>query len=979
VRVPENKGAPLTRQEDALGKELIGYGSESFEPIDTDFGNQPKRTWSDYTNKYSLIGRLKSLTKNSSVNLNNDEQKFSVKYSRLSNADMKYIDTEKLRISRMNKDDKEWDDIQGKRREAYGDDYVDRNYTFDEKNIREWTDSSGRYNTQARLYSTLKNDVTLVTDKDKKITLPLSKLSAKDIDYVDRMIQYKRRDIKMDKFEAEYNASTGAPGWGYDDAGRPTRKEDYKAPDKIGGYQFDPVTGRVMGGSGNFGPRPTRTFKIEDGRATPISSPSQPLPKFASGIKPAVITDANREAVISRARVALAQNKKRNEITKTSQYYAEKLGFDPSITEADLYNKLDKLRAQPNPIQPINNQPPGLPGDGLPVKPNIGSPTVKPPVSAASPTVKPPVSAGKYPKADGTRTDELAEADQSIFTTQDLITQANETNRVYVLAAQIARYRLAVQQGIDYKTGLPLKAKQKPVTKQHGGLINYLADGGILTSGGSSILFQNGKTVSPVNDPDLTPMEAIDRSIKAIRDFPPGAPTKPVGILFDLFDAVSDTFIGISRLGGGLMGKSISNYSKLGGDSAFSDTLDQDSTTEIHRGLARLQSAGLNIAKIFDDTTGYKIFTPALEKNAELQDDLYKDKIASASANGVKWGVVALDGASSVLSSVAGGEASTGGIKALKELALNRTAGTRSALLLDQQLNNLEKAIGVVDSMAGKPKDAAELLNNTYAITSGKYDGKTERRSKSAQSSIQSVPPLDPWAVTHYNSGGQVAYASNGQLINFQPKGTDTVPAMLTPGEFVINKKSTSKHLDLLRSINSGAYSHGDIVKQFNRGGSVLPNYYMTGNKVQNSSSYNNFNFGQFMQKLTGQISSAITESIKRTQTDPGNQQNVSQRSNGVSIDSKVFDSIGTLSIKLQNIVDGLAKLNIPSQITLTGKHDINVIINGDSVLNKLKPEMQDIVMKALKDGFQKLTNVNNPLPSDKLINPFDIQGPTQL
>jgi TP901 family phage tail tape measure protein len=44
----------------------------------------------------------------------------------------------------------------------------------------------------------------------------------------------------------------------------------------------------------------------------------------------------------------------------------------------------------------------------------------------------------------------------------------------------------------------------------------------------------------------------------------------------------------------------------------------------------------------------------------------------------------------------------------------------------------------------------------------------------------------------------------------------DTVPAMLTPGEFVINKDSTRKNLDLLRSVNNGTirgYADGDIVE----------------------------------------------------------------------------------------------------------------------------------------------------------------------
>jgi hypothetical protein len=69
-------------------------------------------------------------------------------------------------------------------------------------------------------------------------------------------------------------------------------------------------------------------------------------------------------------------------------------------------------------------------------------------------------------------------------------------------------------------------------------------------------------------------------------------------------------------------------------------------------------------------------------------------------------------------------------------------------------------------------------------------------------------------------TGGPV-YASNGQLINFQPRGTDVVPAMLTPGEFVVNRTAASQNLPLLRSINSGNYSTGGKVSYFSEGDSV--------------------------------------------------------------------------------------------------------------------------------------------------------------
>lgn len=55
------------------------------------------------------------------------------------------------------------------------------------------------------------------------------------------------------------------------------------------------------------------------------------------------------------------------------------------------------------------------------------------------------------------------------------------------------------------------------------------------------------------------------------------------------------------------------------------------------------------------------------------------------------------------------------------------------------------------------------------------------------------------------NSGGGVPGSGN----------TDTVPAMLTPGEFVVNKKATKNNLGLLKDINSGK------IQRFNDGGEV--------------------------------------------------------------------------------------------------------------------------------------------------------------
>ena len=64
-----------------------------------------------------------------------------------------------------------------------------------------------------------------------------------------------------------------------------------------------------------------------------------------------------------------------------------------------------------------------------------------------------------------------------------------------------------------------------------------------------------------------------------------------------------------------------------------------------------------------------------------------------------------------------------------------------------------------------------------------------------------------------FNTGGPV-YASTGKLVNYQPKGTDTVPAMLTPGEYVINKDSAE-------AIGTNNLNRLNSIKGYNKGGRV--------------------------------------------------------------------------------------------------------------------------------------------------------------
>lgn len=67
-----------------------------------------------------------------------------------------------------------------------------------------------------------------------------------------------------------------------------------------------------------------------------------------------------------------------------------------------------------------------------------------------------------------------------------------------------------------------------------------------------------------------------------------------------------------------------------------------------------------------------------------------------------------------------------------------------------------------------------------------------------------SMVGLDP---ARHATGGIVNYLAGGgrpRLYDMQPRGTDTVPAMLTPGEYVVNAKATAANLGLLQAINGG-------------------------------------------------------------------------------------------------------------------------------------------------------------------------------
>ena len=85
----------------------------------------------------------------------------------------------------------------------------------------------------------------------------------------------------------------------------------------------------------------------------------------------------------------------------------------------------------------------------------------------------------------------------------------------------------------------------------------------------------------------------------------------------------------------------------------------------------------------------------------------------------------------------------------------------------------------------------------------------------------QGVNPAGPKVGASLNARGGLIYANNGVFV---PRGTDTVPAMLTPGEFVVRRQSVQRgnNLQILRAMNgggAGGYQYGGEVEYLRRGG----------------------------------------------------------------------------------------------------------------------------------------------------------------
>jgi hypothetical protein len=198
-------------------------------------------------------------------------------------------------------------------------------------------------------------------------------------------------------------------------------------------------------------------------------------------------------------------------------------------------------------------------------------------------------------------------------------------------------------------------------------------------------------------------------------------------------------------------------------------------------------------------------------------------------------------------------------------------------------------------------------------------------------------------------SNGGVVYASNGALISARNMGTDSVPAMLTPGEFVVNKNAASSHMGLLQSINR---SKGGSVNYLANGGFVAPRYYSAGAAVgptgtvkqNNNGGVSNGGSGSsFNEEILADFKSQFTEAVSTL---------------GSYIDSfsQSASAFGGASETINSSVSrfGETASNIPAELNITGSlsTNMNVNHNGAQAFQSIQPAMEQYAMNNIKEAF---------------------------
>ncbi|OKH50464.1 hypothetical protein NIES2101_19210 [Calothrix sp. HK-06] len=134
-----------------------------------------------------------------------------------------------------------------------------------------------------------------------------------------------------------------------------------------------------------------------------------------------------------------------------------------------------------------------------------------------------------------------------------------------------------------------------------------------------------------------------------------------------------------------------------------------------------------------------------------------------------------------------------------------------NVVIVDENLVIHEQALPEISTKIVDDLDTETLTNITDSknILLKLPESSSENLPNDLSSNLFNNLQNKPQAPTGYATGGLVAHSNTSDNPTIAP--SDTVPAMLTPGEFVINVRDAQKNINILRHINSGGTLPEDI------------------------------------------------------------------------------------------------------------------------------------------------------------------------
>jgi hypothetical protein len=230
-----------------------------------------------------------------------------------------------------------------------------------------------------------------------------------------------------------------------------------------------------------------------------------------------------------------------------------------------------------------------------------------------------------------------------------------------------------------------------------------------------------------------------------------------------------------------------------------------------------------------------------------------------------------------------------------------------------------------------------ESGNNPFATTPLFADNKSLNLQLPSGSSFkpenksQQIPKNNNYEMTQMvdfrndKKNIKVVKRANGGSI-FKPQGTDTVPAMLTPGEFVMKKSAVDR------------IGH-DTLSKMNNGGSIGGSYFAEGGSVSNSSSLDQ---SESFSKIAASFNGFMT-----------------------SFDSSVTNfnsSVKDFGSKVSEFASAVATM--PATLTVNGEVGANVTANTAGIVTQISNVVQNMIVNEIRKALTQPSMDQKSKPS---------------